>query len=133
MGETRICLTGKNDYLFLQVMAYIHVHASNRLLYLFSFCFFAFQFHDTYCKICTRRKVSQLGQEDFLGLCNILETRCLLGIKRAKDSRMMKVCLASNKNVSRQTFTWVFKCTTEARARSKVALIHCGGRGVAAG
>ncbi|CAH3024146.1 unnamed protein product [Porites evermanni] len=51
------------------------------------------KFHDTYCKICTRRKVSQLGQEDFLGLCNILETRGLLGIKRAKDTRMMKVTL----------------------------------------
>ena len=61
-----------------------------------AFC--SFQFHDTYCKICTRRKVSQLGQEDFLGLCNILETRGLLGIKRAKDSRMMKVGLASRKN-----------------------------------
>ncbi|CAH3024145.1 unnamed protein product [Porites evermanni] len=51
------------------------------------------KFHDTYCKICTRRKVSQLGQEDFLGLCNILETRGLLGIRRAKDTRMMKVTL----------------------------------------
>jgi len=51
------------------------------------------KFHDTYCKICTRRKVSQLGQEDFLGLCNILETRGLLGIKRAKDTRSMKVTL----------------------------------------
>ena len=53
-------------------------------------CFLSLQFHDTYCKICTRRKVSQLGQEDFLGLCNILETRGLLGIKRAKDTRSMK-------------------------------------------
>jgi len=51
------------------------------------------KFHDTYCKICIRRKVSQLGQEDFLGLCNILETRGLLGIKRAKDTRSMKVTL----------------------------------------
>lgn len=51
------------------------------------------QFHDTYCKICSKRKVSQLGQEDFLGLCNILETRGLLGIKRAKATRMMKVTL----------------------------------------
>lgn len=47
----------------------------------------------TFCKVCTRRKVSQLGQEDFLGLCNILETRGLLGIKRAKDTRSMKVTL----------------------------------------
>ncbi|XP_068687547.1 cell division control protein 6 homolog isoform X1 [Montipora foliosa] len=51
------------------------------------------KFHDAYCKICSRRKVSPLGQEDFLGLCNILETRGLLGIKRAKDTRMMKVTL----------------------------------------
>ncbi|XP_029204190.2 cell division control protein 6 homolog isoform X1 [Acropora millepora] len=51
------------------------------------------KFHDTYCKICSKRKVSQLGQEDFLGLCNILETRGLLGIKRAKATRMMKVTL----------------------------------------
>lgn len=51
------------------------------------------KFHDTYCKICTKRKVSHLGQEDFLGLCNILETRGLLGMKRAKDTRMMKVTL----------------------------------------
>lgn len=55
--------------------------------------FLSLQFHDTYCKICTRRKVSQLGQEDFLGLCNILETRGLLGIKRAKDTRSMKVSI----------------------------------------
>lgn len=51
------------------------------------------QLHETYCKICKKRQVSQISQEDCLALCNLLETRGIISMKRAKETRMTKVSL----------------------------------------
>ena len=50
-----------------------------------------FQLHETYCSICKKRQVSQISQEDCLSLCNLLETRGIISMKRAKETRMAKV------------------------------------------
>ncbi|XP_028393017.1 cell division control protein 6 homolog [Dendronephthya gigantea] len=51
------------------------------------------QLHETYCNICKKRQVSQINQEDCLSLCNLLETRGIISMKRAKETRMTKVSL----------------------------------------
>ena len=50
-----------------------------------------FQLHETYCSICKKRQVSQISQEDCLSLCNLLESRGIISMKRAKETRMAKV------------------------------------------
>lgn len=52
---------------------------------------FSLQLHETYCSICRKRQVSQVSQEDCLSLCNLLETRGIISMKRAKETRMAKV------------------------------------------
>ena len=51
------------------------------------------QLHETYCSICKKRQVSQISQEDCLSLCNLLESRGIISMKRAKETRMAKVSL----------------------------------------
>lgn len=51
------------------------------------------QLHETYCSICKKKQVSQISQEDCLALCNLLETRGIISMKRAKETRMAKVSL----------------------------------------
>ncbi|XP_046859561.1 cell division control protein 6 homolog [Xenia sp. Carnegie-2017] len=51
------------------------------------------QLHETYRSICKKRKVSQINQEDCLSLCSLLETRGIVSLKRAKETRSTKVSL----------------------------------------
>ena len=53
--------------------------------------YYHFQLHETYCSICKKRQVSQISQEDCLSLCNLLESRGIISMKRAKETRMAKV------------------------------------------
>ena len=49
------------------------------------------QLHDSYCRVCKKRDVSPTDQSEFIGLCQLLETRGLISLKKAKDARMIKV------------------------------------------
>ncbi|XP_071100724.1 cell division control protein 6 homolog [Haliotis cracherodii] len=49
--------------------------------------------HETYCRVCTKRHVAKVDQSEFFSLCLLLESRGILGVKKAKESRLAKVTL----------------------------------------
>ncbi|KAG9474135.1 hypothetical protein GDO78_004441 [Eleutherodactylus coqui] len=49
--------------------------------------------YDTYSKVCRKQQMGMVGQSECLSLCQLLETRGILGLKRAKEARLTKVSL----------------------------------------
>uniref|UniRef100_A0A8C5QDI0 Cell division control protein n=1 Tax=Leptobrachium leishanense TaxID=445787 RepID=A0A8C5QDI0_9ANUR len=49
--------------------------------------------HEAYSKVCRKQQMPALGQSECLSLCQLLETRGILGLKKAKDTRLTKVSL----------------------------------------
>ncbi|XP_071969752.1 cell division control protein 6 homolog [Engystomops pustulosus] len=49
--------------------------------------------HETYSKVCRKQQMAMVGQSECLSLCQLLETRGILGLKRAKEARLTKVSL----------------------------------------
>ena len=50
---------------------------------------------DMYGRVCGQWQVkSEGGQSEFVGLCQVLESRGLVAVKRAKEMRMNKVCVS---------------------------------------
>ncbi|KAL5005832.1 hypothetical protein ScPMuIL_016990 [Solemya velum] len=49
--------------------------------------------HETYCKICKKRQMAAVDNSEFQGVCTLLESRGILGIKKAKESRLAKITL----------------------------------------
>ena len=48
-----------------------------------------------YSRVCSQWQVRQEAQTDFVGLCHVLESRGLLSIKKAKETRLTKVSMFS--------------------------------------
>ena len=46
---------------------------------------------DAYSRVCCQWQLKQEGQAEFVGLCHVLEARGLLGVKKAKETRLTKV------------------------------------------
>ncbi|XP_070684117.1 cell division control protein 6 homolog [Pempheris klunzingeri] len=49
--------------------------------------------HEVYCRLCAQRQVSAVGQGECLSLCNLLESRGIFALKKAKEARLTKVFL----------------------------------------
>ncbi|XP_072031451.1 cell division control protein 6 homolog [Amphiura filiformis] len=49
--------------------------------------------HETYSKVCRGRQMAPVDQSECLSLCELIETRGILGLKKAKDTRQTKICL----------------------------------------
>ncbi|CAC5414696.1 CDC6 [Mytilus coruscus] len=49
--------------------------------------------HDTYSKICKKRQMATVDYTEYQGICNLLETRGIMGIKKIKDGRLAKIVL----------------------------------------
>ncbi|KAK3083536.1 hypothetical protein FSP39_024975 [Pinctada imbricata] len=49
--------------------------------------------HDTYTKVCKKRQISPVDYSEYQGVCTLLETRGIMGIKKIKDGRMAKISL----------------------------------------
>ncbi|XP_021344581.1 cell division control protein 6 homolog, partial [Mizuhopecten yessoensis] len=49
---------------------------------------------DTYTKVCKKRQMAT--HDEFQGLCSLLETRGIIGIKKPKEGRLAKVSLKLN-------------------------------------
>ncbi|NP_001084440.1 cell division cycle 6 L homeolog [Xenopus laevis] len=49
--------------------------------------------HEAYSKVCRKQQVPGVGQSECLSLCQLLETRGILGLKKAKEARLTKVSL----------------------------------------
>jgi cell division control protein 6 len=50
-----------------------------------------FQLHEIYCKICKNRQMAAIDQTEFQGVITLLESRGMIGIKKAKETRLNKV------------------------------------------
>ena len=46
---------------------------------------------DAYSRVCCHWQLKQEGQTEFVGLCQVLEARGLLSVKKAKETRLTKV------------------------------------------
>ncbi|XP_069108179.1 cell division control protein 6 homolog [Argopecten irradians] len=51
---------------------------------------------DTCTKVCKKRQMATHDSSEFQGLCTLLETRGIIGIKKPKDGRLAKVTLKLN-------------------------------------
>ncbi|XP_018421924.1 PREDICTED: LOW QUALITY PROTEIN: cell division control protein 6 homolog [Nanorana parkeri] len=49
--------------------------------------------HDTYSKVCRKQQMPAVGQSECLSLCQLLETRGIVGLKKSKEARLAKVSL----------------------------------------
>ncbi|KAM3921134.1 cell division control protein 6 homolog [Leptodactylus fuscus] len=49
--------------------------------------------YDTYSKVCRKQQMAVVGQSECLSLCQLLETRGIMGLKKAKEARLTKVSL----------------------------------------
>ena len=49
---------------------------------------------DAYSRVCCHWQLKQEGQTEFVGLCQVLEARGLLSVKKAKETRLTKVSAA---------------------------------------
>ncbi|XP_056404027.1 cell division control protein 6 homolog [Hyla sarda] len=49
--------------------------------------------YETYSKVCRKQQMAIVGQSECLSLCQLLETRGILGLKRAKEARLTKVSI----------------------------------------
>ncbi|XP_003740764.1 cell division control protein 6 homolog [Galendromus occidentalis] len=52
------------------------------------------QLHEVYSRVCRIAKVPVIEYSEFQSLCSLLESRALVSVKKAKDSRKSKVSLA---------------------------------------
>ncbi|KAK7111885.1 cell division control protein 6 homolog [Littorina saxatilis] len=59
--------------------------------------------HETYCKVCKRQQMTPVDQSEFHSLCNLLEARGVIGIKRAKETRLLKLTLRQDEKELEQT------------------------------
>lgn len=49
--------------------------------------------HEVYSRLCAQRQVASVGQGECLSLCNLLESRGIFGLKKAKEARLTKISL----------------------------------------
>lgn len=49
--------------------------------------------HESYCKVCKAQNVVSVDQSEFSSMCDLIEARSIIGLKKAKDARMVKVTL----------------------------------------
>ncbi|XP_022103638.1 cell division control protein 6 homolog isoform X2 [Acanthaster planci] len=54
--------------------------------------------HETYSKVCKDRQVPAVEQSEFLSLCQLVESRGVIGLKFSKDPRQSKIRLKLNEN-----------------------------------
>ena len=47
--------------------------------------------HEAYVKVCRHKQLKNESECEFVGLCSMLETRGVVSIKKAKETRLMKV------------------------------------------
>lgn len=49
--------------------------------------------YDAYSRVCRHRGLKCEGESEFVGVCGMLESRGLVGLKKAKEARLIKVAL----------------------------------------
>ncbi|XP_033629560.1 cell division control protein 6 homolog [Asterias rubens] len=52
--------------------------------------------HEKYSKLCRDRQMPAVEQSEFLSLCQLVESRGLIGLKTSKETRQSKICLKLN-------------------------------------
>ncbi|XP_076460224.1 uncharacterized protein LOC143293219 [Babylonia areolata] len=59
--------------------------------------------HEMYCKVCRRQQMTPVDQSEFHSVCVLLEARGVVGIKKAKETRLMKLTLRQDEKELEQT------------------------------
>ena len=49
--------------------------------------------HESYCKVCKAQAVAAVDQSEFSSMCELIEARSVIGLRKAKDARSVKVSL----------------------------------------
>ncbi|KAM8946201.1 cell division control protein 6 homolog [Pelodytes ibericus] len=49
--------------------------------------------HEAYSKVCRKQQMPAVGQSECLSLCQLLEARGILGLKKAREARLAKISL----------------------------------------
>ena len=49
------------------------------------------QLHEIYSKVCKKRQMGAVDHSEFQGITTLLESRGMIGIKKAKETRLAKV------------------------------------------
>ena len=50
-----------------------------------------FQLYESYCRVCRSRQLNCVSQEEFGGICTLLESQGIIALKEMKDVRNNKV------------------------------------------
>ena len=53
--------------------------------------FIFLQLHEIYSKVCKKRQMGAVDHSEFQGITTLLESRGMIGIKKAKETRLAKV------------------------------------------
>ena len=53
--------------------------------------YFFSQLHEIYSKVCKKRQMGAVDHSEFQGITTLLESRGMIGIKKAKETRLAKV------------------------------------------
>ena len=59
--------------------------------------------HETYSKVCRRQQIASVDQSEFHSICLLLESRGVVSMKKAKDTRLIKVSLKLDEQELEQT------------------------------
>nr|KAG5713468.1 hypothetical protein BaRGS_025016 [Batillaria attramentaria] len=59
--------------------------------------------YESYCKVCRRQQMAPVDQSEFHSLCVLLEARGIIGMKKAKDTRSIKLTLRQDEKELEQT------------------------------
>ena len=61
------------------------------------------QLHSVYSKVCRNQRIAAVDQSEFCSVLNLLESRGVLSLKKAKDTRSIKVSLKLDEAELEQT------------------------------
>lgn len=59
--------------------------------------------HDVYKKICSTRNINPVDQSEFVGLCDLVETRGILRVQKKKEPRQCRIALQWDEDEVNQT------------------------------
>lgn len=54
--------------------------------------------HEVHCRICRKRQIGEVASSEFFSLCDLVESRGLINLKKGKEARLTKVLLKANED-----------------------------------
>ena len=79
------------DYLNLRILCMFEGTFLLFVAHLVSMMYLFSQLHEIYSKVCKKRQMGAMDHSEFQGITSLLEARGMIGIKKAKETRLAKV------------------------------------------